>query len=96
MGVVQGIGPKGLGVSSPAGGQIEIQQSTPAFVPSDGVVISKAAAKVAAARQASLDAQSAALREQQIQEIQQRLQDGAYKLQAALLQVASRVLPRVE
>jgi hypothetical protein len=83
-------------VANPAGGQVEIRQSTPVFVPSDGVVISNAAAKVAAARQASLEAQNSAVRQQQIQEVQARLQEGAYKLQAALLQVASRVLPHVQ
>lgn len=57
----------------------------------DGVEISKAAEQAAV-----LVGHSSDVRRERIEEVKARLEEGAYKLQAAVLMVAARVAPYVE
>jgi hypothetical protein len=91
MGGVQGIGGSpGPADAGPANGRIGLHWQAPAFDPADGVEISNTA------RQAALAAKDIDLRQQRVEEVQARIQEGAYKLQAALLKVAARVAPYIE
>lgn len=69
-----------------------LRMRTPAFAPKeDGVDISKAAEQAAV-----LVGHSSDVRRERIEEVKARLEEGAYKLQAAVLMVAARVAPYVD
>ena len=69
-----------------------LRMQAPAFEPKeDGVEISKAAEQAAV-----LVGHSSDVRRERIEEVKARLEEGAYKLQAAVLMVAARVAPYVE
>ncbi len=59
------------------------------FEATDGVKISAAASQAAAAQQES------EIRQQKIEEVKARLEEGTYKLQATVLLVAARISPYV-
>ncbi len=90
MGNVQGIGgASGSAAAVATGGRFDLQLKSPAFDPTDNVKISQPAA------QAAFAAQEPEIRQERVDEVRARLQDGAYKLQATLLKVAARVAPYV-
>jgi hypothetical protein len=59
--------------------------------PSDTVEVSAEGAGVAAARKALQESAGSEIREEQVEAAKARLAEGAYKLQATVLQVAARV-----
>ena len=89
---VNGIG----GLSRPAGAtpgraRNGLRLKPLVFEATDGVKISAAAS----AGRAALVAPESEIQQQKIEEVKARLEEGAYKLQAALLLVAARVAPFV-
>jgi len=89
---VNGIG----GLSGPAGAtpgraRNGVRLKLPVFEATDGVKISADAS----AGQAALVSAESEIRQQKVEEVKARLEEGAYKLQATVLMVAARVAPFV-
>jgi len=82
-------GVTGPAEKSPDRARTAARTKTTIFGATDGVKISAAAQQAAAAQHES------EIRQQKIEEVKARLEEGTYKLQATVLLVAARVSPYV-